>query len=151
MIFNSIEFIILFFTTLLIFSIVKEKHKILLFFIVSSIFYSYLYAPYLFILYFIIIVDFYFSSFIYKAKSKNIYSSFFIPPISKKSLNYFKNNREIDLNITIGDTLSLFFLQRNIPFYDFTEIAGENDEKYFYDAIHFDKKFANLIFKIVNE
>lgn len=84
-------------------------------------------------------------------KSKNIHSSFFIPPISKKSLNYFKNNREIDLNITIGDTLSLFFLQRNIPFYDFTEIAGENDEKYFYDAIHFDKKFASQIFKIMNE
>ena len=69
MIFNSIEFILLFFVTLFTFHFIHEKYKIFLFFIVSSIFYSYLYAPYLLILYFIIIIDFYFSSFIYKSKS----------------------------------------------------------------------------------
>ena len=75
-----------------------------------------------------------------------------IPPISYNSINTFRNYREDDLNILMGQYL-LKRLNDEIckkpNFYDFTFIAQKDDEKYFYDAIHFSSEFANQLSLII--
>ena len=71
MIFNSIEFIGLLGLILLIYKFSKtQKQRISILFIGSSVFYAYLFPPYLLILYSIIIIDFFAAKMIFEAKKE---------------------------------------------------------------------------------
>ena len=107
MLFNSLHFLVFFPIVTLLFYLLKHKYRWILLFIASTYFYSAFFLPYIFILYFIIIIDYVCGILIENSKKiKPITEINFIDELKKNNSNFTYNGELKNFGVVINTDLS---------------------------------------------